>query len=125
MFPLHIFMMVGMPGETLADLLKSLWLNFLIGAKAIQTGIFYPIKNTPLYKYCLDHHLIDEKRKEKLFVYTYDTCLKYGFIRRKLIILFKWLNSGVPLVRCFQLNLIPNFVRTQYKKWFKKKIDYK
>lgn len=121
---LHIFMMVGMPGETIADMLKSLWLNFRIGAKAIQTGIYYPIKNTPLYEYCLDHNLINEKRKKRLFVYTYDTCLNYGFIKRKLIILFKWLNSGMPLVRGLQVNLILNFIRTQYKKWFRGEIDY-
>lgn len=122
---LYIFMMVGMPDESFLDMLKSLWLNFKIGAEGVQTGIYYPIKNTPLYKYCLEHNLISEERKKRIFIYTYNTCLNYGALKRGLIILFKWLNSGVPLLHDFKFSLILYFFKIQYRKWFKKLIDYK
>jgi len=122
---LYIFMMVGLPGETILDMIKSLWLNFVIGAKGVQTGIYYPIENTPLYKYCADRNLINEERRKRMYVFTYDTCLNYSIPRRALIILSKWLNSGIPLIRSFQLFLVPYFLRIQYKKWRKKEIDFK
>lgn len=122
---LCIYMMVGLPDESLLDMLKSLWLNFRIGPKGVQTGIYFPIKNTPLYRYCLDRRLINEEKRKRLFVYTYDTCLNYGLFKRGLIIVFKWLNSAVPLVRSFQINLLGQYVRIQYRKVFKKTIDYK
>ena len=122
---LCIFMMVGLPDESLFDMLKSLWLNFRIGADAVQTSIFYPIKNTLLHKYCLEHNLINEQRRKKIVVFTFDTCLDYGFIKKLLIILFKWLNSGTPIIRRFQFSFIMHFLRIQYRKWFKGKVDYK
>lgn len=122
---LYIFMMVGLPDETLQDMKESLWLNLRIGAKGVQTGIYYPIKKTPLYRYCLERNLINEEKRKRLFVYTYDTCLNYGMLMRSLIILFKWLNSATPLIRRFQVQLMLNFLRVQYKKIVKKSIDYK
>ena len=122
---LSIYMMVGLPGETFLDMIKSLWLNFRIRPDGVQTGIYYPIKNTPLYKYCLDLNLINEERRRKMFVYTYNTCLDYGIPKRWLIVFFKWLNSGTPLICHLQFSLILHFLRIQYKNLFKKKIDYK
>ena len=122
---LSIYMMVGLPGETLLDMLKSLWLNIRIGANGVQTGIYYPIKNTPLYKYCLEHNFINEERKKEIFIYTYNTCLNCGVLKRGLIILFKWLNSGVPILCKLQLRLIPQFLRIQYRKVLLRRIDYK
>lgn len=121
---LHIFMMVGLPGETVLDMIKSLWLNFAVGAEGVQTGIYYPIENTPLYKYCTDRNLINGKRRKTMYIYTYDTCLNYNIPKRALIILLKWLNSGTPLVRRFRFSLIPYFFRIQYKKWRKKEIGF-
>ena len=120
-----IFMMVGLPGETFLDMIKSLWINLRIRPYSVQTGIFFPIKNTPLYKYCVDHNLINEERMKSMLVYTYDTCLNYGIIKRWGIILFKWLNSATPLVTNFRFSLFSHFLRIQCKKWFKKEIDYK
>lgn len=122
---LTIFMMVGLPDESFCDMVKSLWLNFRIGADGVQTNIFYPIENTLLGKYCREHNLINEKRRRKIFIYTYETCLNYGIVKRGLIILFKWLNSAVPLIRHFQVSLILHFLRIQYRKLFQRKIDFK
>lgn len=121
---LYVFMMVGLPGETILDMVKSLWLNFRIGARSVQTGVFYPIKNTPLYRYCLEHNLINEERRKNIYIFTYDTCLNYGILKRGLIILLKWANSGTPLVRQFRFSLVPHFLRIQYKKRLKKEIDF-
>lgn len=122
---LSIFMMVGLPGETFLDMIKSLWVNFRVGAHEIQTGIFYPIKNTPLYRYCLEHNLINDAQRKKIVVYTYDTCLNFGTIKRRLVIILKWLNSATPFIRHFRFSLVPHFFRIQYRKWFKKVVDYK
>lgn len=122
---LTIFMMVGLPGETFSDMVKSLWLNLRIRPEGVQTNIFYPIKNTLLCKYCLKHNLIREERRRKMFIYTYDTCLNYGIAKRGLIILFKWLNSATPLIHHFQVSLIPHYLRIQCRKWLKRTIDYK
>lgn len=122
---LYAFMMVGLPGETFFDMLQSLWLNFKIGAKGVQTGIYYPIKKTALYRYCVEHNLIDEEKRKKIFVYTYDTCLRCTRLRRVLIIVFKWLNSATPIIRRFQIQLFRNYLRVQYKKIVKKSIDYR
>lgn len=121
---LNIFMMVGLPGETFSDMLKSLWLNFRIGATSVQCAIFYPIKNTPLYRKCVELNLIDEERKKNILIYSYDTCLKYNILKRRLIILFKWLNSGMPLIRHFHISIIIHFLKIQCRKWFKKEYDY-
>ncbi len=122
---LCIYMMVGLPDETLLDMLKTLWLNFRIGPKGVQTGIYFPIKNTPLYQYCINKKLINEDKRRQIYVYTYDTCLKCSPVKRSIIILFKWLNSAIPVIRCCQFGLIVQYVRIQYKKIFKKTIDYK
>ena len=122
---LCIYMMVGLPGESFLDMIKSLWLNLMIGPKGVQTGIYFPIKNTPLYQHCVDNKLINEEKRKEMLVYTYDTCLNYCAFKRWIIILFKWLNSAVPVVRSFQIGLVSQFLRIQYSKIFKKTIDYK
>ncbi len=121
---LHIFMMVGLPDESALDMLKTLWLNLRIRADAVQTAIYYPLKNTPLYNYCAERNLLNEERRKKLIVYSYDTCLNHSFLRRFLIILFKWLNSSTPVFCRFHFSYIWLFLRLQYKKWFQKKIEY-
>lgn len=120
----HIFMMVGLPGETFGDMIKSLWFNLKIGADFVQTAIYYPLKNTPLYKYCIKSKLIDEQHKRKLLVYSFDTCLNYSSMKRLLIIIFKWLHSGTPIIRHFRISLILRFLRIQFRRCFKNEIDY-
>ena len=121
---LHIFLMVGLPEETFLDMLKTLWLNLRIGADAVQTAIFYPFKNTPLYFYCKDRKLLDEEKRKKVVVYTFDTTLNYPWFKRILVIAFKWINSSVPIFRRFKLIYIPLYLRTQFKKLKKKSIDF-
>jgi radical SAM superfamily enzyme YgiQ (UPF0313 family) len=117
---LCIYMMVGLPAESFLDMIRSLWLNFRIGADDVQTAIYYPIKNTPLYQYCQDNGLIDAARKESMYVFAYDSCLNYGILKRSLIIIFKWLNSGMPIIRRFKIKLLLRFFKSRYKKWLKR-----
>ena len=107
-----IFMMVGFPEERFADMVRSLWLNFKVGANGgVQTGIFFPIKGTALYDLCVEKDLIQWDVYEKMVVYTYNSCLRNTVFRRKLIILFKWLNSAIPIVRNMRVDLVPIFFR--------------
>lgn len=122
---ISIFLMTGMPDESILDLCKSLSLNLRMKPDGVQTAIYFPLKNTPLYDYCLKHKLINEKRRKKIFVYTYNSCLNYNVIKRVFIILFKWINSASPIFCHFDMSLVRQFFRIQFKKWFKGKVDYK
>lgn len=121
---LGIYMMVGLPEETLLDLLKTLWLNLKIRAKWGQTSIFYPFKNTPLYKYCLEKGLISEKRRQEIFVFSYETSLNYGIPKRCIIILFKWLNSSIPVILNFHFSVVILFFKIVYRILFLHQINY-
>ncbi|MDD4871831.1 MAG: radical SAM protein [Kiritimatiellae bacterium] len=121
---LQIFMMVGLPDESYLDMLKTLCLNLRIRADSVQTAIFYPFKNTPLYNYCAQHNLLNEERRKKMVVYTYDTCLNFPLIKRYLIILLKWINSSTPIFCRFHFSYVWLFLCAQYRSWFHKRIDY-
>ena len=118
------FLMVGMPDESCLDMLKSLVFIWKIRPTGMQTGIFYPLKGTPSYDYCAKNNLINWKKRKELVVYTYDTSLNVGFLKRYFIILCKWLLSGIPILAHFDFQLIPKFFKIQYKLWFQRRIDY-
>ena len=118
------FLMVGMPDESCLDMLKSLLFIWKIRPTGMQTGIFYPLKGTPSYDYCAKNNLINWKKRKELVVYTYDTSLNVGFLKRYFIILCKWLLSGIPILAHFDFQLIPKFFKIQYRLWFQRRIDY-
>ncbi|KMP10459.1 hypothetical protein UZ36_07580 [Candidatus Nitromaritima sp. SCGC AAA799-C22] len=118
------FMMVGMPGETCLDMLKTIILNFQMKPLNIITSIFYPLKGTPLYDYCIENDLINWKKKKKMVVFTYDTCLKANFLKRIYIILCKWTLSGLPALYNFRFSDLSHFFRIQFNLWYKKRVDF-
>ncbi len=118
------FMMVGMPGETFKDMFRTIILNLQIRPVNIITSIFYPLKGTALYDYCIENDLIDWKKKDEMVVFTYDTCLKMNIFRRLYIIACKWILSGLPAVYNFRISDLFRFIRIQFNLWYNKKINF-
>ena len=121
---LAIFLIVGVPGETLVDMVKTVILNLRIRPEGVYTQIFMPFVGTPLYTYCVENNLIDEERRRKMIVFTYSTCLKVGILKRFFIILFKWVNSATPVVSHFKISLVQRFFLIVFNGLFRKKIDF-
>jgi len=118
------FLMVGMPDESCLDMLKFLLFVWKIKPTGMQTGIFYPLKSTPSYDYCDKNGLINWEKRKKLVVYTFDTSLNVNPLKRYFIISCKWMLGAIPILSHFEINLIPQFFKIQYRLWFLKKVDY-
>ncbi|MGE5279433.1 MAG: B12-binding domain-containing radical SAM protein [Deltaproteobacteria bacterium] len=121
----NIFLMVGLPDETVGDMARTVLLNYRMRPDGAQTTIFFPIKNTALYRYCAEKGLIDEEKRKKLLIYSYDTCLRVGLLKRFLIICFKWINSASPVITHLRLDLVLRFLRIQFRKYVTKTISYR
>ena len=121
---INTFLMVGMPDESCLDMLKSIAFIWKIRPSSVQTGIFYPLKGTPSYDYCVKNNLINWKKRKELVVYSYDTSLNVNFLKRYFIIFCKWLLSGIPVLTHLKLQLIPRFFKIQYRLWFQRRVDY-
>ncbi len=121
---LNIYLMVGLPDESLRDMGRTVWLNYRMRPDGAQTSIFFPIKNTGLYRYCMERGLIDEERRKQLFIYSYDTCLRVGFLKRLLIIVFKWVNSASPVLTHCRVDLVIHFLRIQFRKHVLRQFSY-
>ena len=118
------FMMVGMPDESFLDSLKTIALLLRMRPKGVQTAIFYPLTNTPLYDYCYKNDLVNEEKKKEIVVYTYDTCLKVGYFKRRWIILNKWIVSGTYVLYDLRWDMMWRFGKIQSRKWFLRRINF-
>lgn len=59
--------MFGLPNETKQQMIDTVNLIKEIKGDFAYTYIYYPFPNTDSFKYCLEHHLIDEEAVEKIF----------------------------------------------------------
>lgn len=71
------FNMVGMPGETRKHILKTIWLNWMIGPDFAMTSIFYPFKGTEMGDYCYRKGLVNFAKKEEVGSYANDSILDH------------------------------------------------
>ena len=94
------FNMVGMPGETIISLMKTVRLNLVMGPKYVQTSVFYPFRGTELGDFCYRNNMVDAEKKKKLRLYADDSILKLG-IPNYVIRLAKWCVSATALRRNF------------------------
>jgi radical SAM superfamily enzyme YgiQ (UPF0313 family) len=88
------FNMIGMPTETIDEVMETLKLNAQILPDTIKLMTFYPFKNTPIYSLCEKMDLIDMKKKQELDNYDTFTCLRFPFDHqlelRKIQMAFSW-----------------------------------
>jgi radical SAM superfamily enzyme YgiQ (UPF0313 family) len=56
--------MVGLPGETNADIMQTVELNRRAGADYADATVFQPYPGTPIMDYCRDHGLLDQHHAE-------------------------------------------------------------
>jgi len=57
--PFNTTNMMGLPGESLEEALRTLELNLEIGAETAWTSVYQPFPGTDLAEYCLEQGLID------------------------------------------------------------------
>jgi len=91
------FNMVGLPGETVFSLWKTIWLNLRLAPEAVQTSVYYPFKGTILGDRCYSEGLVDLESKKRLKLYAFDSILNLPGLPRWVIRIAKWLNSATVL----------------------------
>jgi len=74
--------MVGIPGETFQDMIKTLKLNASLNAGTSQYSIFYPYPGTALFEECRKKNLLSKKTSDS---YLETTILNFGWFRRRQI----------------------------------------
>ncbi len=88
------FNMVGIPGETFEDMLKTLRLNALLDIDTIQLSVFYPFPGTKLYDESKRLNLLTENTESSYFDAS---TLNYPrFVKKRLVAIAKnylWLIS--------------------------------
>ena len=72
---LFTFNMLGVPFETVKDMLDTIKINAKIGSNYSQTTIFYPYKKTKLHQVCVEEELISRKELKDYFM---DSHLNYN-----------------------------------------------
>lgn len=88
------FNMIGLPTETMEEVLETLKLNAAIMPDTVKVMTFYPFGNTPIYDICARSGLIDYEKKRELDNYDTFTCLKFTpehqLFLKKVQVAFNW-----------------------------------
>jgi radical SAM superfamily enzyme YgiQ (UPF0313 family) len=58
---------IGLPNETISNVLETLKLNVISGADSMHVSIFQPYPNSELYDYCLANNLVDDSEVSTFF----------------------------------------------------------
>jgi radical SAM superfamily enzyme YgiQ (UPF0313 family) len=85
------FNMVGMPGETRTNLLKTVLLNWRIGPDFAMTSIYYPFKGTEMGDLCHKEGLVNSRKKDLIGSYANHTILDHPHLTDFEIRIFKYL----------------------------------
>lgn len=73
-----VFIMLGIPGETLDTLNETLLLLGKLKPDRFKMSIFYPFSGTQLYDYCVENDLIDFSKLGQQDNWTEDTVLRFS-----------------------------------------------
>ncbi len=77
------FNMVGLPGESKAELLDTIRMNANLGINKIQCTVFYPYKHTDIYDSCVQDGLLVYQKC--LLEYRRETTLEFNYAQRNRI----------------------------------------
>jgi radical SAM superfamily enzyme YgiQ (UPF0313 family) len=106
------FLMIGMPGETMAQMNETIDLMVRIGPGRMRWSVFYPFPGTLSYKLAEEWGKIDFDRLKKLDNYFVTTALKFDseteLFVNKLQRVFHWYvnaRSGGPAAEVYQAEL--------------------
>lgn len=64
------YAMIGIPGETASDILKTYEYAARLRLDVVRSSIFHPYPNTDGYRYCLDRGLIDQRAESTSYSFT-------------------------------------------------------
>ena len=88
------FVMIGLPGETRADLLATIRLLAIIRPGRFRWSLFFPYKGTTAYEIAREKGLIDFQKMLTLSNFTEQSCLDFGdahnLLIDKLTVTFPW-----------------------------------
>jgi len=89
------FNMIGIPGETIENILETIQLNALIRPYIVWVSTFNPYPGTELYQVCKEKDMIDETMWDRIDSYRADSVLRDGYLPRldfkKVRVMFRWL----------------------------------
>lgn len=69
--------MIGLPGETREDILKTIRFNAEQGVNIARFLTFYPFRGTPIYDLCIEQGLLDPTLTDEVPGYNAGTILNY------------------------------------------------
>ena len=124
-FGLHssAFLMIGMPGETSAQMNETIDLMVRVRPGRMRWSVFYPFPGTESYHLAEAAGLIDPDRFRKLDNYFVDTCLKFDpqteLFLNKLQRVFHWyVNARIdgPAAPVYR-KLLQEVERTDQRQW--------
>ena len=91
------FNMVGLPNESMSDMLETVKINARLLVDKVVSTIFYPYPGTQLHRFSLERGLITRK---EIPSYGHDTVLKVGRINRwQILFIHKYFPLLVALYR--------------------------
>jgi radical SAM superfamily enzyme YgiQ (UPF0313 family) len=89
------FNMIGVPGESLDDLMETVRLNAIMKPYIVSASTFFPYPGTELYNKCLKNGMIDLVKLDEVDSYRSESVLKEEFLPaiefKKFRVLFRWL----------------------------------
>lgn len=91
------FTMVGLPQENRRMLLRTLWLNWKARPDFVMASIFYPLKGTELGDLCYQNNWVNQKKKNEITSYAWDSILDHPILSAKEIRIAKYLNSFMAI----------------------------
>jgi radical SAM superfamily enzyme YgiQ (UPF0313 family) len=87
--------MIGVPTETWDTIMDTVRLNARIRSYIVRCAIFYPYKGTALHRYCAEHHLLDEGKREAFSSHLEGSVLKLDSVSQADLVrskkMFRWM----------------------------------
>ena len=86
--------MIGIPGETIENIMETIQLNALIRPYIVWLSTFNPYPGTELYQVCKEKGVIDEALWDRIDSYRAESVLGDGYFPRldfkKVRVMFRW-----------------------------------
>jgi radical SAM superfamily enzyme YgiQ (UPF0313 family) len=73
-----VFLMVGLPGESIEDLMATIKLTASSLPGRFRWSFFYPFPGTRAYDITMDLGYLDREKQDSLTNFTEDSCLDFG-----------------------------------------------
>jgi radical SAM superfamily enzyme YgiQ (UPF0313 family) len=73
-----VFLMIGLPGESLEDLMATIKLTASSLPGRFRWSFFYPFPGTRAYDITMDLGYLDREKQDSLTNFTEDSCLDFG-----------------------------------------------